>query len=279
MRHSRSRHSRRRSLRLAVVVTLVLIANVPVLAVIVNSFKSTQEFVSTTSLLPQHWTLANYTLLGVRINYPSLVATSLTLALGTALLSMVVAALAGYSLSRSRSRVLHAYARSTLIMQMFPHVLTLVPMFVLFASFHLINTLWSVLPLYVGAVLPYGIWVAKSFFDSIPRDLEEAAWVDGCSVWRGFVRVVLPLSRPGLAAVGIYAFLLSWNEFLFASVFLRNPDQRTIPVGIFSFVQEYLTEWGPLFAASSVAVIPALLFVVFAQRYMVQGALNGSVKG
>jgi ABC-type glycerol-3-phosphate transport system permease component len=274
---ARNRSGRR--WRVAILTVLALVVNVPVLAVVINSLKSTEEFLSSNSLLPERWTLANYGLLSLHINYPSLVRTSLIVALSATLVTTVVAALAGYGLSRSRARLPAAYARATLILQMFPHLLALVPLFILFASLGLINTVLSVIPLYVGAALPYGIWMAKGFYDSIPRDLEEAAWVDGCSPARAFAQVVAPLSGPGLAAIGIYAFLLSWNEFLIASVFLRNPSTQTIPIGIFSFVQEYQTDWGPLFAASALTLIPAFVFVVFAQRYLVQSTLTGSLKG
>jgi len=274
-----SRRKTSARVRVGILATLAFVANIPVLAVVVNSLKTTQEFLTSNSLLPVHWTLENYGLLSVRVNYPSLVRTSIVVAVSTALLTICVGALAGYSLSRSRSRVSAIYAQATVVLQMFPHLLALVPLFVVFASLGLINTVYSVVPLYVGAALPYGIWMAKGFFDSIPRDLEEAAWVDGCSALRTFAQVVLPLSGPGLAAIGIYAFLLSWNEFLIASVFLRNPGTETIPIGIFSFVQESLTDWGPLFAASSLALLPAFVFVAFAQRYLVQGTLSGAVKG
>jgi len=276
--NSRNQGPRRR-LRATIVAGLALVANIPVIAVIINSFKSTQEFLASNDLLPVQWTLNNYALLSVHINYASLVTTSIVVALSVTVVTTAVAALAGYSLSRSRSRLTAVYARATLILQMFPHLLALVPLFILFASLNLINTVYSVIPLYVGAALPYGIWMAKGFFDSIPRDLEEAAWVDGCSPVRAFGQIVLPLSGPGLAAIGIYSFLLSWNEFLIASVFLRNPSTETIPIGIFSFVQEYQTDWGPLFAASALTLIPAFVFVVFAQRYLVQGTLSGSLKG
>jgi ABC-type glycerol-3-phosphate transport system permease component len=273
------RRRRSQGLRLGVLCALALGANIPVLVVIVNSLKSTAEFLSTNSLFPIHWTVENYGILGTQTDFASFVRTSVTVTALVTTFSVAVAMLAGYSLSRTWNTFAVGYARSVLMLQMFPIILELIPLFILFRYLHLINTSLSVVPLYVAGVLPYGIWMAKGFFDGIPRELEEAAWVDGSSRFAGFWRIVLPLSGPGLAAIAIFSFLLSWNEFLVASVFLRNPHAETIPVGVFVFVQEYQTNWGPLFAASALALIPAFIFVTFAQRYMVQGAVVGSVKG
>ncbi len=276
----RAAGARRRGHRLRVwaLVVLAIGANIPVLVVLVNSLKSTEEFLITNSILPLHWTLSNYHILGTQTDFWSFVRTSVSVTVLTTVISVTVAILAGYSLSRTVNAFTAGYARSVLILQMFPIMLELIPLFILFGYLRLINSWFSVVPLYVAGVLPYGIWMAKGFFDGMPREMEEAAWVDGCSHFGSFWRIALPLSGPGVAAISIFSFLLSWNEFLIASVFLRNPHAETIPVGVFVFVAEYQTNWGPLFAASTLALIPAFLFVLFAQRYMVQGALAGSVK-
>ena len=265
-------------LRVWALAALAVVANIPVLAVLMNSLKSTEEFLISNAVFPLRWTLSNYHILGTQTDFGSFVRTSVAVTVLTTVISVSVAILAGYSLSRTVNAFTAGYARSVLILQMFPVMLELIPLFILFGYLRLINSWFSVVPLYVAGVLPYGIWMAKGFFDNMPRELEEAAWVDGCSPFGSFSRIALPLSGPGLAAISIFSFLLSWNEFLIASVFLRNPHAETIPVGVFVFVAEYQTNWGPLFAASTLALIPAVIFVLFAQRYMVQGALAGSVK-
>ena len=119
----------------------------------------------------------------------------------------------------------------------------------------------------------------EGFFDAIPRELEEAAYVDGSSRFGTLIRIVLPLSGPGTAAVTIFTFLLCYNEYLIANIFLRDPDTMTIPVGIQMFMQQYSTNWGSLMAAACLASIPTIIFFLFVQKYMVQGVVAGAVKG
>jgi ABC-type glycerol-3-phosphate transport system permease component len=119
----------------------------------------------------------------------------------------------------------------------------------------------------------------RSYFDSIPRDLDEAAKVDGCSPLRIFVQIILPLAAPGIAAVAIFSFLFSYNEFFISSVFLRDENRMTIPVGIQSFMQQYSTDWGSLMASATLGMVPTLILFLFIQKYMVAGAIAGAVKG
>jgi binding-protein-dependent transport system inner membrane component len=127
--------------------------------------------------------------------------------------------------------------------------------------------------------LPFATWMFEGFFDAIPRELEEAAFVDGSSRFGSLIRIVLPLSGPGTAAVTIFTFLLCYNEFLIANIFLRDPDTMTIPVGIQMFMAQYSTDWGSLMAVASLASIPTIVFFLFVQKYMVQGVVAGAVKG
>jgi ABC-type glycerol-3-phosphate transport system permease component len=155
----------------------------------------------------------------------------------------------------------------------------LIPLFVLFRSFNMIDSYYTVIILYLTVHLPFAIWMYKGFFDSIPKDLEEAAWMDGCTRLGGFLRIVLPVSGPGIAAVAIFSFLFSWNEYMIANVFLRNEEYMTIPVGLQMFMQQFSTDWGSLTAAATIAMLPVLVFFLFVQKYMIYGAVAGSVKG
>lgn len=119
----------------------------------------------------------------------------------------------------------------------------------------------------------------SSRFGSVPKELDEAARVDGCSRLRGFVQIVLPLSTPGIAAVAIFSFLFSYNEFFISSVFLRDENRMTMPVGIQSFMQQYSTDWGSLMASAALAMVPTLILFLFIQKYMISGATAGAVKG
>ncbi len=259
---------------------LVLILDYPIFAIFLNAFRSTAEILSTTSIIPQHPTLDNFAYLSARTNFWGFFTSSIIVAgLGT-IISIICAAAAGYTLSRyHKLRFVSNYSRGLMLVQMFPLILALIPLFIIFHTLGLVNTYWSVILVYTVLNLPFATWMFAGFFDAIPRELEEAAFVDGCSRFRSLTRIVLPLSGPGTAAVTIFTFLLCYNEFLIASIFLRDPDTMTIPVGIQMFMQQYSTDWGSLMAAASLASIPTIVFFLFVQKYMVQGVVAGAVKG
>ena len=200
-------------------------------------------------------------------------------ALGSTVLGIVLAALAGFSMSRFRAPLLGSYNRALLIVQMFPLILAIIPLFIFFRKLDMVNNSVPVILVYTVTQLPFSTWMLRSYFDSIPRDLDEAAKVDGCSPLRCFVQVILPLASPGIAAVAIFSFLFSYNEFFISSVFLRDENRMTIPVGIQSFMQQYSTDWGSLMASATLAMVPTLILFLFIQKYLISGALAGAVKG
>jgi ABC-type glycerol-3-phosphate transport system permease component len=259
---------------------LVLILDYPIFAIFLNAFRSTTEILSTTSIIPQQPTLANFAYLSARTNFWGFFVSSLIVAgLGT-IISIICAGAAGYTLSRyHKLRSVSNYSRGLMLVQMFPLILALIPLFIIFKDAGLVNTYYSVILVYTVLNLPFATWMFEGFFDAIPRELEEAAFVDGCTRLGTFRRIVLPLSGPGTAAVTIFTFLLCYNEFLIASIFLRDPDTMTIPVGIQMFMAQYSTDWGSLMAAASLASIPTIVFFLFVQKYMVQGVVAGAVKG
>jgi ABC-type glycerol-3-phosphate transport system permease component len=199
-------------------------------------------------------------------------------AIGT-VASIICAALAGYALSRFNIPFVRGYSRALMLVQMFPLIMALIPLFIIFHTLGLLNTYWAVILVYVIFNLPFATWMFQGFFDAIPRELEEAAYVDGCSRLGALRRVVVPLSGPGTAAVSIYTFLLCYNEFPIASIFLNQPDDMTIPVGIQLFTQQYATDWGSTMAAATLAAIPTIIIFLFVQKYMIQGVVAGAVKG
>jgi len=259
---------------------LVLIFDYPIFAIFLNGFRSTAEILSTTSIIPQHPTLDNFAYLSARTNFWGFFISSLIVAgLGT-VVSIICAGAAGYTLSRyHKLRFVSNYSRALMLVQMFPLILALIPLFIIFKDAGLVNTYWSVILVYTVLNLPFATWMFEGFFDAIPRELEEAAFVDGSSRIGTLRRIVLPLSGPGTAAVTIFTFLLCYNEFLIASIFLRDPDTMTIPVGIQMFMAQYSTDWGSLMAAASLASLPTIIFFLFVQKYMVQGVVAGAVKG
>ncbi len=262
----------------ALLLTIVIVVDLPIIMMMLNSLRSTSEILSG-GLLPHAPSLANYQYLIERTPFWTYFSNSVLVALGATAMTVVVAALAGYTLSRFRARAITGYSRLLLLVQMFPLILTLIPLFILFRELHLVNTRTSVLLLYAVVHLPFATWMFKAFFDAIPRELEEAAQVDGSSRIGAFWRIVLRLSGPGIAAVTIFSLLFSYNEYLIASIFLRDEAKMTIPVGVQMFMQQFQTDWGSLMAAATMAMLPTVVFLLFVQKSMTYGAVAGSVKG
>jgi ABC-type glycerol-3-phosphate transport system permease component len=271
--------SRKRWTLFWVLVVITIIVNLPIILMVMNSFQTTEQLVNRTTILPRDWTVANYHYLNERTNFWTFLLNSFTVSGVSTITSAAVAALAGYALSRFRGRLITGYSRALFVVQMFPIILALIPLFMLFRTLGLINSPLSVIILYTVVHLPFATWMARAFFDTIPRELEDAALVDGCSRFGAFVRIVLPLSGPGLAAIGIFSFLFSYNEFFVANVFLRDQDAMTLPVGITMFMQQYSTDWGSLMAAATVTIIPTFILFLGIQKWITYGAVSGGVKG
>ncbi len=263
----------------AAVLAIALVINGPIIFMIINSFQTTEQMLISKSILPEKYTVANYEFLLARTSYLRFFSNSVLISAISTILTVIAAAFAGYALSRYRNRPVKAYSRILLMVQMFPIIMALIPLFVIFRTLGLIDHPLSVIIIYTTVHLPFATWMFRAFFDSIPRELEEAALVDGCSRISAFFRIVLPLSGPGIAAVAIFSTLFSYNEFFIASIFLRSEAQMPVPVGVQMFMQQYATDWGSLMAAATLTMIPTFLFFMFAQKYMVHGGLAGGVKG
>ncbi|HEV2717519.1 MAG TPA: carbohydrate ABC transporter permease [Terriglobales bacterium] len=206
---------------------------------------------------------------------------SLSVAVTSTILALVLGTLAAYSLARFRlphnfDRKLALWILST---RMFPAIVTAVPLFLVMRDLRLVNTRAALVIVYTGFNLPFVIWMMRGFFAEVPRDLEEAAIVDGDSRFGAFRRVVLPLVLPGLAATAVFCLIVSWNEFLFALVLTQTDDAMTLPVGIAGRVTQYGIKWGAMSAAAVVAMIPILAFAISVQKYLVRGLSLGAVKG
>jgi ABC-type glycerol-3-phosphate transport system permease component len=263
----------------AAVLAIALVINGPIIFMIINSFQTTEQMLISKSILPETYTVANYEFLLARTSYLRFFSNSVLISAISTILTVIAAAFAGYALSRYRNKPVTAYSRILLMVQMFPIIMALIPLFVIFRTLGLIDHPLSVIIIYTTVHLPFATWMFRAFFDSIPRELEEAALVDGCSRISAFFRIVLPLSGPGIAAVAIFSTLFSYNEFFIASIFLRSEAQMPVPVGVQMFMQQYATDWGSLMAAATLTMIPTFLFFMFAQKYMVHGGLAGGVKG
>ncbi|MEP7328037.1 MAG: carbohydrate ABC transporter permease [Betaproteobacteria bacterium] len=197
---------------------------------------------------------------------------------GSTVVSLVIATLAGYSLSRFHTPAQRVAGATLLLSKMLPGSLIVIPFFVMFTALHLIDNLAGLVIANIAVGVPFATWMMKGFFDTLPRELEQAAKIDGCTDMQALWYIVLPLARPGLAACGIYLAIVAWSEFVFARTLVTNPDNWLVTVGLQSFVGEYLVEWPLLMAAGVVSLIPMLVLFLLLEPFLVSGMTSGAVK-
>jgi ABC-type glycerol-3-phosphate transport system permease component len=259
---------------------VVLVAVFPFIWMLSTSFKLPQDtFTAVPQLIPAHFVVDNYCKVLQGTLLPRYFINSLYIALVVTLLSIWLAAMAAYGISRFRFPGRSFLSLFILGVQMFPSVVLIIPLFIVMRKMQLLNSHLSLIISYTTFTLPLCIWVLKGFFDEIPRELEEAALMDGCSNGTAFFRVILPLTAPGIAATGIYAFIGAWNEFVFAMTFINIDELNTMPVGLTTFFGQFTVEWNQLMAASVLFTIPSLVFFMLARKYLAAGMVSGAVKG
>lgn len=232
-----------------------------------------------TSLLPWPITLRNFGTVWNTLGYSLYVRNSVLIAVTTLLFVTVVALMGGYALARFCFPGRKAFVLLLLCTQFVPGAMMLIPLFTVFKSFGLIDSRWSVIIAETTFQLPLAMILMSGFIRNVPMELEESAMVDGCGRIRAFLAVVLPLLRPGVVAVGSFAFIGAWNNFLFALMFLNDPTKQTIPVGLSSTIGENTVDFGALAAGGVVAAVPVVLVFAVVQRFLVQGLAAGAVKG
>jgi len=204
---------------------------------------------------------------------------TLIVALSTTMIALVVGVLGAYGFSRYRFPGRNTLLWSILFTKLFPRVVVIVPFFVTLRNLELINTYPGLILVYLMALFPVAIWLIKGFFDNIPKEIEEAAIIDGCSIPQLLWYVIIPISKPALVAVAMYSFIIAWNEFLFALVFTSGLSRRPLSVALAFFIDDVGIQWGELMAASVIMSIPAVLVFTFSQKLLVRGLSDGAVKG
>jgi arabinogalactan oligomer / maltooligosaccharide transport system permease protein len=267
-------------------------------AYIVSAAFNADNSLSGSSLIPRHVTFDNFRSLfqGQQettghatfqdAHYLAWFANSMIVAGATALLTVLMSALAAYAFSRFRFKGRRLGMVALLLIQMFPQLLAIVAIYLIVLNvgdiFHFmgLNTLSAVVLVYLGGALGVNTWLMKGFFDTIPKELDESARVDGATPAQVFWGVVLPLAAPVLAVIALISFIATLNEFVIASAILETQHKFTLPVGLWQYIdQKYSEHWGPFAAGVLIAAIPAALLFVFLQRYIVQGLTSGAVKG
>jgi len=257
----------------------VVITLVPFIYMISASFKSQiYTFEYPPRLIPRDPTLENYIKALGKDLFGRNLLNSFFVATATTISTVFISSLMAYAFSRMQFPGKEVFFYILLLGMMIPPVMLIIPQFIIAKNLHLLDSLWGLIVVYVSVTLSMQTFLLRSFFETIPRELEEAVLVDGGTRWDIFRKIILPLSKPGLAVVAIFTFLYAWDEFPWAHVAIREGSRRTLPVAIALFQSQYLTQWGLLFAATTVASIPAVIVFVIFQRYFIQGVITSGLK-
>jgi multiple sugar transport system permease protein len=260
--------------RFLVILVVTVVVLVPIIAVVGLSLQPALGSTTTASI-----TLENFVTIFQETDVLTWLRNSMTVTLVTVVVSVAVAAPAGYVLSRGRGKLISGFSLVLFVIQSLPVVTAVIPLFILFAAFGLVDTLTGIMIIYVGSTMSVAIWMMAAYYDSIPVSLEEAAWMDGCSVFGGFMKVVLRNSLPGILSTAIFSFLLAWNDYLVALVFLRSNPNFVLPVGLQSFFQQNATNWGLVMAVAVMMMLPPVILFATLNKYFSVGGIGGSLAG
>lgn len=259
---------------------LILIWSVaPFLWQVSTSFQEDRALMDPTpSLIPHPLTFDHFVNIFTVKSFQSYIFNSIVAAGCSTLLCLAFGALAAFALSRLNMRGRFGVLAFILSVSMFPQIAIVGPLYLIAADLGLLDTYTILVIIYLALGLPLVIWVLFGYFDTVPREIDEAAKIDGAGPLRLLVQIILPMSLPGLVTTGLLAFIAAWNEFMFALAFTSDIRHQTIPVGIANFTNLYYVPWGDIAAASVVVTIPLVVLVLFFQRHIIQGLTQGAVK-
>jgi ABC-type glycerol-3-phosphate transport system permease component len=258
---------------------LAAFAGGPLYWLLATSLKRRREiFASPPHLVPHALTFGNYATVFNSSTVRFLV-NSIYVCLGATVMCVVLALLATYTLTRTGARGRRPVLVAVLVSQLLPQAVLLIPLYRTADRFGLLNSYFGLMIAYLTFTLPVAMWLLRSFFMAIPADLEEAARVDGLSEFRAFWQISVPLAKPGIAAVAAYVYFMSWQDFMYALVFLTDQSKQTLPLGMLGYIGSHTIEWGQLMAVSAILLAPIIVLFSFVQRYMIAGLTVGAVKG
>ena len=274
------RGSARDALLWLVVIVALIVTLFPFYWMLNTSFKPASEiFASPPTFLSSNWTLDAYATILSQRPVGRYFLNSLIVSLGATALSVLLAALAAYGFTRFFEGAATAFIVLLLFTKMLPETLLIIPYFRLMSELGLLNTHLALILAYSSFALPFSVWMLIGFFRSIPLEIDEAATIDGASVWQTFFRVILPLARPGLVAVALFTFLIAWNSYVWALVLTTDSSMYVLSVGIANMVGEYRVQWNELMAAAVIATLPVMALYALLERHLVNAITAGAVKG
>ncbi len=258
---------------------IIIIFFFPFFWIITSSFKSPEEIIATsTTIIPRSFTLEHYNKILFNSDFFIYLKNSLIVSFSSMIISIILSVSAAYGLHKLKFYGNKFVEYSLLVTYAFPGVILLVPIYLLFAKVNLLNSYFALIVVNVLFATPFAVWMLKAFFKLIPNEIEEAAYIDGASRYIVISRIIVPLASPGIASVAIFCFIISWTEYLFASILISGDDLKTLPVGLAGIVGQYQIDWGFLLSGAVLASLPVILLFVFIGKYFVSGLTEGAVK-
>ncbi|HYH11660.1 MAG TPA: carbohydrate ABC transporter permease [Thermomicrobiales bacterium] len=278
-RNQRSPIEMANAARYAVLLLITVIVMTPLVVALVGGFRTNQQLLANPISIPNEIVLSNYSDVLTRSSFWRQVLNSVTVMLLTTVIALSLASSAAFVLSRLKFRGREPLFNFITLGLLFPLPVAILPLYILLRQLNLVDSLWGVILPQVAFGLPLNVLLLRSFFLSVPRDLEDAAYVDGAGPFEFLIRILLPLVRPALAAVAVITMVTSWNNFFLPLVVLNSENLWTLPLGVTQFQGQYVTDWARVLAFVTLALVPAVGFYLVAERQLVAGLTSGAVKG
>ena len=264
----------------AVLIVACICSLYPILNILTISLRPSDAiFTTSLSIIPPNPTFDNFKQAFIQYDLLNWLFHSLIVSTFACVFSVMVSVTAGYAFSRFKFAGRKMGLSLILVTQMFPLAMTLLPLYLMIINLDMANSFFALSIIYVSTSIPFDIWMMKGFYDTIPKSLEESAYVDGASIFRSFYQIILPLAKPAVALTALFSFMGAWSEYIVASVIITEAGKLTLPVGLISMQGQFQTAWGIYSAGALVTAVPIMILFVCLSKYLVGGLTVGSIKG
>ncbi|SCP99920.1 carbohydrate ABC transporter permease [Anaerobium acetethylicum] len=260
-------------------IIMVVAAIVPFIYVVLTALKTQDQIYDPNQIIPTRITLENFRHVLFESNFVRYFLNSIFITIVTTAICMVLSIMAAYALTRYKIFAAEKIKMAFLMTRMFPGILLCIPFYIIMKSLNLIDSYVGLIMMYCSFTLPFAIWNICAFFAIIPWEIEEAAMIDGCSRVKSFFSIIIHIAKPGLFVTALFCFMSSWDEYMYASIFINTTLKKTIQVGMQDFIGQYSVNWGLLMSAVVISLIPILIFFALVQKNLVEGLSAGAVKG